>query len=119
MAAPVLCSVITCAAPNAGALRQHGKFDATEVESALRTRAAFVLAIARDEGIEHLVLGAWGAGVFGNDPMVVARAFADLLRGPFDRTFRSVVFAVIGGPGAANHDAFAQVVTGTARSAGA
>jgi uncharacterized protein (TIGR02452 family) len=107
--APVLCSVITCAAPNAGALRQHGRFDAAQVETALRNRAGLVLAIARDEGIEHLVLGAWGAGVFGNDPVVVAHAFADLLRGPFDRTFRTVVFAVIGGPGAANHDAFARV----------
>lgn len=108
--APVACSVITCAAPNAGALRQHDTFDAAEVEAALRTRAAFVLAIARDEGIEHLVLGAWGAGVFGNDPAVVARAFSELLRGPFDRTFASVVFAVIGGPGAPNHDAFAAIV---------
>lgn len=105
-AAPVVCSVITCAAPNAGALRQHGRFDAAEVEAVLRARAAFVLAIARDQRVEDLVLGAWGAGVFGNDPAVVARAFGELLRGPFARTFRTVVFAVIGGPGAANHDAF-------------
>ncbi len=105
---PVACSVITCAAPNAGALRQHGRFDAAEVEAVLRARAAFVLAIARDHGIDDLVLGAWGAGVFGNDPAVVARAFADLLRDPFARTFRTVVFAVIGGAGAANFDAFAR-----------
>ncbi|MBL0214612.1 MAG: TIGR02452 family protein [Myxococcales bacterium] len=104
---PAACSVITCAAPNAGALRQHGRFVVTEVEAALRTRAAFVLAIARDAAIDHLILGAWGAGVFGNDPVMVARTFADLLRGPFDRTFVSVVFAVVGGPGAPNHDAFA------------
>ncbi len=107
--APVPCSVITCAAPNAGALRQHDRFDAAEVETALRTRAAFVLAIARDEAIDHLILGAWGAGVFGNDPVMVARAFDELLRGPFDRMFRSVVFAVVGGPGAPNHDAFAAI----------
>jgi len=106
--APVPCSVITCAAPNASALRQHGAFDAAEVAATLRTRAAFVLAIARDHGALRLVLGAWGAGVFGNDPEVVAEVFADLLRGPFDRTFAEVVFAVIGGPGAPNHDAFAR-----------
>ncbi len=104
--APVRCSVITCAAPNAGALREHGKFDADEVTAVLRSRAAFVLAIARDQGVDRLVLGAWGAGVFGNDPDVVASVFAELLRGPFDRTFAEVVFAVIGGPGAPNHDAF-------------
>ena len=104
--APVTCSVITCAAPNAGALRQHGRFDAAEVEATLRRRAAFVLAIARDRAIDTLILGAWGAGVFGNDPMLVARTFAELLRGPFDRTFARVVFAIIGGPGSPNHDAF-------------
>ncbi len=104
---PALCSVITCAAPNAGALRQHGRFVEAEVLAALRARAAFVLAIARDAAIDHLILGAWGAGVFANDPVMVAQTFADLLQGPFDRTFSSVVFAVVGGPGALNHDAFA------------
>lgn len=106
--APVPCSVITCAAPNAGALRQHRRFDAAEVEAVLRARAELVLAIARGHGIDHLVLGAWGAGVFGNDPAMVARAFADLLRGSFARAFATVAFAVIGGAGAANFDAFAR-----------
>lgn len=106
--APVRCSVITCAAPNASALREHGRFEAAEVAATLRSRAAFVLSIARDHGVERLVLGAWGAGVFGNDPDVVAEVFADLLSGPFDRAFAEVVFAIIGGPGAPNFDAFAR-----------
>ncbi len=103
--AAVLATVITCAAPNASALRQQGRFDAREVEAALRRRAAFVLDVASDAGIAHLVLGAWGAGVFGNDPVVVARAFADALPG---HGFASVTFAVLDAAGA-NHRAFADV----------
>ena len=102
---PVLASVITCAAPNAGALRQQGKFDAARVEAALRRRAEFVLAIAAHHGVDRLVLGAWGAGVFGNDPKMVADAFRVLLAGPFEGAFDEVVFAIYGGKGE-NTDAF-------------
>lgn len=103
---PVLASVITCAAPNAGALRQQGTFDAAAVEDTLRRRAAFVLAVAAHHGVERLVLGAWGAGVFGNDPAMVADAFGVLLERDFANVFREIVFAVMGGPGKPNHDAF-------------
>lgn len=102
---PVLASVITCAAPNAGALRQHGTLDPAVLEATLRRRAGLVLAIAAHHGIERLVLGAWGAGVFGNDPALVADAFRVHLAGAFASAFAEVVFAIHGGEGA-NHDAF-------------
>ena len=105
LARPVLASVITCAAPNAGALRQHGKYDAAQVEATLRRRSELVLAIAAHHGIERLVLGAWGAGVFGNDPAMVADAFRTHLAGRFAGAFDEVVFAIHGGKGA-NSDAF-------------
>jgi putative RNA 2'-phosphotransferase len=104
---PVLASVITCAAPNASALRQQGKLDQTraDLDHALRRRAAFVLAIAAHHRVERLVLGAWGAGVFGNDPAAVASAFRDPLRGDFDGAFAEVVFAVPPGPNRPAFDA--------------
>lgn len=102
---PVLASVITCAAPNAGALRQHDAFDAAEVEATLRRRAAFVLEVAAHHGVERLVLGAWGAGVFGNDPEMVADAFGGLLESDHAGVFAEVVFAVPGA-GKPNHQAF-------------
>jgi uncharacterized protein (TIGR02452 family) len=105
LARPVLASVITCAAPNAGALRQHGRYSPSDVEDALRRRAELVLAIAGHHGIERLVLGAWGAGVFGNDPAMVADAFRALLVGRYAGAFDEVVFAIYGGKGP-NHDAF-------------
>ncbi len=101
--APILASVVTCAAPMAIELRRLGAFDAAAVEATLQRRAAFVLDLAASEGIEQLVLGAWGAGAFGNDPVAVAAAFAEALatrRGLFER----IVFAVPPGP---NHATFA------------
>ncbi|MCC7537842.1 MAG: TIGR02452 family protein [Deltaproteobacteria bacterium] len=107
---PVLASVVTCAAPNAGALRQHGRFDAAEVEATLARRAALVLDVALHHGVERLVLGAWGAGVFGNDPVVVADVFARLLvvpEAPYAHAFDELVFAVLDGTrDRATHRAF-------------
>ena len=41
-----------------------------------------------------LVLGAWGCGVFQNDPRAVAEVFAELLASRFARAFSRVVFAI-------------------------
>ncbi len=107
--APVLASVITCAAPNASALRQQKRFDAALVEAALRKRAVLVLAVAAHHGVDRLVLGAWGAGVFGNDPVMVADAFGVLLEGEFANAFTEVIFAVPND--GANPQAFAKRFT--------
>lgn len=59
-----------------------------------------MLAVAAMHGHRRLVLGAWGCGVFRNDPATVAEAFALALAdavGWFDR----ITFAVLdraGGP---------------------
>jgi len=103
---PVHASIVTCAAPNASALRQRGALDAGALEATLRRRAALVLAVAAHHGVTRLVLGAWGAGVFGNDPLIVADAFGTLLDGPFAGAFAEAIFA-IPGAGGPNHDAFA------------
>jgi uncharacterized protein (TIGR02452 family) len=67
---------------------------AGQVAAILAVRARRVLAVAAAHGHRRLVLGAWGCGVFRNDPAMVAGAFADALddsAGWFDR----VVFAVL------------------------
>jgi uncharacterized protein (TIGR02452 family) len=93
---PILASVITAPAPNAGAVAQNEPHNLRLVEPALRQRAEQVLRIARAHQIETLVLGAWGCGVFRNDPALVAKVFADLLFTPqrFANVFSKVVFAV-------------------------
>ena len=107
--APVLASVITCPAPNVSALRQQNRIAGAPVEETLRRRAALVLGSAAHHGVDTLVLGAWGAGVFANDPVMVARVFADLLADRFARVFAHITFAVLGAPEThANHRAFAE-----------
>ncbi|MEV4641420.1 TIGR02452 family protein [Actinoplanes sp. NPDC049548] len=84
-------SFLTAAAPNRGAV-PRGR--AGQVEAILARRARRVLAVAAVHGHRRLVLGAWGCGVFRNDPAMVADAFAGALRdsaGWFDE----VVFAVM------------------------
>jgi putative RNA 2'-phosphotransferase len=110
---PVLASVITAAAPNVSELRKQNKFDAEDIEHALRTRSELVLAVAAHHRVDRLVLGAWGAGVFGNDPALVAKIFKELLSSMFAGAFDEVVFAVLGTrETSANHRAFADVFAG-------
>lgn len=93
---PIVCSVITAPAPNAGAVKQNEPHNIPAIEPALRKRADLVLQVAHVHKIESLILGAWGCGVFRNDPRVVAKIFAELLgsKGKFNRAFKKVVFAV-------------------------
>ncbi|MEJ7734601.1 MAG: TIGR02452 family protein [Polyangiaceae bacterium] len=92
---PYLASVIVSPAPNAGEVLAREPDAAPAIEAALRHRVATVLAIARAEGHRALVLGAWGCGVFRNDPRVVAEAFAGWLQAPaFAGAFERVVFAI-------------------------
>ncbi|MCK6488649.1 MAG: TIGR02452 family protein, partial [Planctomycetes bacterium] len=59
-------------------------------------RITSVLALAIVHRVRHLVLGAWGCGAFGNDPLLVARCFRDALGPsmPWSRGFDALTFAV-------------------------
>jgi len=114
---PVLASVITAPAPNAGAVCQNEPTNIAAVEPALRRRADLVLQVAKAHRIDRLVLGAWGCGVFRNDPRMVAKIFAQLLEpsGRYGEVFKQVVFAVYDrSEGATTYRAFAETLTGGA-----
>ena len=103
---PYPVSFLTSPAPNTGAVDRDKRHLAPAV---LAERAARVLAVAAHHDQRRLVLGAWGCGVFRNDPAVVAAAFRDLLtgRGRFAGAFEHVVFAVLDrGSGRQNLAAF-------------
>ena len=90
---PYPVSFLTAAAPNLGAIRRNQPELAPEVPAVLARRAIRVLKVAAGHGHRRLVLGAWGCGVFGNDPATVADAFAQALRAV--PHFDEVVFAVL------------------------
>lgn len=82
---------VSAAAPNAGIARKNGVAEG-EIEAALAERAERVLALAARGGHDALVLGAWGCGVFKNDPDVVARVWGALLAGRYRGAFKCVAF---------------------------
>jgi uncharacterized protein (TIGR02452 family) len=91
--APFFASILTSPAPNAGEAATRG--EAGKVRATLERRAGHVLRVAAHHEHRVLVLGAWGCGVFGNDPAVVADVLANLLAArPFARAFTRVVFAI-------------------------
>ena len=86
---------LTAPAPNAKCVLARAPDRAAEIVRAMEERVARALAIAAAHGHGRLVLGAWGCGVFGNDPRVVAEAFGRELEGPFAGVFDEIVFAVL------------------------
>ncbi|MGW7084177.1 TIGR02452 family protein [Streptomyces sp. NPDC054871] len=88
---------LTSAAPNAGVVRRQAPERVPELPSALARRAERVLETAVACGYRRLVLGAWGCGVFQNDPAQVADAFRGLLDegGRFHGYFEHIVFGVL------------------------
>ena len=94
--APHIVNFITSAAPNAGAIAQQRRDELPLIDATLRRRAGYVLALAASQGWHRLVLGAWGCGVFRNDPRNVAEIFNTLMRGDAWRgRFEHVVFSVL------------------------
>ncbi len=90
-------SFITAPAVNAGAVRRNEPGNVERINSVMMMRIKKVLAACVMHGYEHLVLGAWGCGVFRNDPAEIAGLFHEALMdtGDFARAFRSVTFAVL------------------------
>jgi uncharacterized protein (TIGR02452 family) len=89
--------MITAPAVNAGAVRSNEPGNRTRILEVMDRRIEYVLALATHHGHGALVLGAWGCGVFGNDPHEVASLFAGHLLGAgrYARAFSEVVFAVL------------------------
>ncbi|MYY83875.1 MULTISPECIES: TIGR02452 family protein [unclassified Streptomyces] len=94
---PYTVGFLTSAAPNAGVIRRTAPERAPGIARALSARAERVLETAAACGYHRLVLGAWGCGVFMNDPAHVAGAFRGLLGegGRFAGQFTHVVFGVL------------------------
>lgn len=83
-------NVITCAAPN---FRRTNPLPSEELYELHLRRGRKILDVALNNGIESLVLGAFGCGAFRNDPKVVAKAYAKLME-EFSEAFDEIEFAV-------------------------
>ncbi|MDN8591505.1 TIGR02452 family protein [Paenibacillus sp. 11B] len=91
-----LTAFITAPAVNAGVVRDRGDADDQQIESVMKGRIRYILDVAALHGHQTIVLGAYGCGVFRNDPAKVAEYFHDVLvRESFKHSFERIVFAVL------------------------
>ena len=94
-------AVLTCAAPMIS-YDMEGMSE-EEYRSMFYNRISYVLKCAAYFGYDHLVLGAWGCGAFGNDAKVVSDLFYKALKDlkwnglREGDLFRKIVFAVRSG----------------------
>lgn len=86
---PFSLSIISSPAPNLMAAKNINK---DEVMQVLLGRAKKILQVAHTHGHKNIILGAWGCGAFGNDPITVATAFSKALKDV--PLFNHVCFAV-------------------------
>ena len=102
----VKADVITCASPNWTAAR---KWNVSQVENTLvlAQRIQFIKDIAELEAVDILILGAWGCGVFGQNPRTVARLFDFIFR---ESKIKNIVYAVPGGLNSDNFKAFDECI---------
>lgn len=93
---PMDADVITMAAPNLN--KENKNCNAHEVEGIyediMKKKINAMLDVAASNDCDNIILGAWGCGVFKNDPATVARLFKDILETK-RYLFEKIVFAVI------------------------
>lgn len=91
---PFTSSVLTLPAVNMGQVLLKGE-DCDTAERVMRRRMKLALAVFAERGAKNLVLGAYGCGVFRNDPVKIAAWWEELLSGEFKGVFEQIVFAVL------------------------
>lgn len=91
------CDVITCAAPNSGLYLRYNPNLAYKVPQVISDRINHILYSAYDNDVKTLILGAFGCGVFKNNPKEVAELFKLFLNGKYKGCFEKVIFAIPNG----------------------
>lgn len=91
---PYLTTFLTAPAVNAGAVAQNEPDNFALIDVTNTERARKLLWIANRHGHRVVVLGAWGCGVFRNDPTAIATMFGDLIEGEFSGCFERIVMAI-------------------------
>ena len=108
---PYLVDVLTCAAPNYGAASKYQNVTEEENKKILRERIEFLFQVAITEGVDILILGAWGAGVFKQSPTLVASEFLRAIQ-KYQYSFTDIIFTVPKSRNK-NFEAFASVLKDT------
>ncbi|KRN29037.1 hypothetical protein IV38_GL001253 [Lactobacillus selangorensis] len=100
--------ILTVNAPNLS--QAHGELTDDQIEADLEAKILNTVRVFKDEKVTVPLLGAFGTGVFGNDPTMVAQIFKRILSRPeFNGVFTTVYFAVLD-PSQKTYDLFKQIL---------
>ena len=91
---PAKASVLTLPAVNMGQVILKGE-NPEEAKKVMRRRMRLALGIFAEHKAKHLILGAYGCGVFRNDPREIAGWWRELLGDGMGQYFESVFHAVL------------------------
>lgn len=89
---PPSCSFIISPAVNVRGMSLGNK--SNRVIKVMTDRIDKILNVFHKNGNTTIVLGAFGCGVFENDPITVAQIFNTLLTSKYKNVFKRVVFAI-------------------------
>lgn len=110
--------VITCAPPNVRIRRwdeEHKDLmklreNPENIENITKRRACAVIRTAVRNHVDILVLGAFGCGIYGNSPQMVANAFKKALN-ECGHSFKAIIFAIYSDVGeSGNYNAFSAIL---------
>lgn len=114
--------VVTVASVNLNANARYDEETETWIEglvpkpkdyyNTMLDRIRLMCTLAADRKVDYLILGAWGCGVFKNDPNEVANMFYDVLViEKYQHLFKQVIFAIINDENSVgdNYDIFSDV----------
>jgi len=90
----VKASVLTLPAVNMGQVLLKGENE-EQAKKVMRRRMKLALAIFAEQKAKHIILGAYGCGVFKNDPNMVAMWWKELMNEGMGQYFDTVFYAVL------------------------
>ena len=90
---PMSANVISIAAPNIAAIKRSNRPVSDKyIKEAIDGRILTIIYLANKFNIETLVLGAFGCGVFNNDPEYIAKSFMKQIK-QYSNT-KNIIFAI-------------------------
>jgi uncharacterized protein (TIGR02452 family) len=117
---PIESDVITIAALrlagviDKGVTRYEPVDESINYENITREKIRLMLSVPQSWGAQYLILGAWGCGVFKNDPQKIAQYFKDAIIGEgYGALYKKIIFAVINDHNsvANNYEIFNKILT--------
>lgn len=90
-------NIISCAAPNAGVAKSRSIYP-NSINDALKDRIYRIIQLAKNIDTDILILGAFGCGVFKNEPIVVSNHFERAINQIVPRCSMDIKFAIVGKP---------------------